>query len=270
MESEVIAVSALALRGIAVFLMFVDHIGFFTGNAAMRIVGRLSLPVFAFLIANGFKYTRNAYKYAIRLLVFAVLSEFAFDYCFFGEVAFVKFVGAIPRPSLDNIFFTLFIGLCFLAANRYFKSKFKHYLVFSLPTLLVMSYAAAFIGADYGAFGVLWVALFGLFDAEKTENRIPLAIGAALLSIWRFFTKALSASLGISFGGIPFVSVFLPSGEIGFMDTIQCLAVLSIVLIFLYNGKSGSPKSPVLKKVMQYSFYVFYPLHIIVLYCIFK
>ncbi len=262
--------SALVLRGIAVLLMLVDHIGYYTGNAVCRIIGRLSMPVFAFLIANGFRYTRNLYNYAVRLLVFAVISEFAFDFCFSGSIAFVKFGGAIPRPSLDNIFFTLFVGLCFLAANRYLKSKFKHYLVFSLPTFLVMSYAAAFISADYGALGVLWVALFGLFDAEKTENRVSLAIGATLLSIWRFFTKALSASLGVSFGGIPFVSVFLPSGEISFMDTIQCVAALSLILIFLYNGKSGSPKSPVLKKVLQYAFYAFYPLHIIVLYCIFR
>jgi len=263
--------SAFALRSIAVALMIVDHIGFFTGNSVFRIIGRLSLPIFAFLIANGFKYTRNVYKYAFRIFLFAIVSEFAFDFCFGnGKVMFIDFSGTFPWPELDNIFFTLFVGLCYLIINRALKKRIKHHLILSVPVLFVLAYAAAIADMDYGMLGVMWVALFGLFDVEEKKNRIPIAVGAILLAAWRSLIKSITAVANVSLADVLFVNAFIYSGSIGFMDKIQCFAALAILPILFYNGKSGMPKSRGAKLAVQYAFYLFYPVHIMILYAIFR
>ena len=260
--------NALSLRVLAIVLMLIDHIGYFTGESILRIVGRLSFPIFTFLIANGFRHTRDVYKYAARLAVFAVISEFAYDFAFSNKLSFVEFGGIIPDFRLDNVFFTLLIGLCFLIINRTLEKCMKKAWLASLPLLFVMSYGATFINADYGAIGVLWVALFGLFDVSEKKNRIPLAVGALLLSCWRVLIKSVTSALGLSFAKIPVINAFILSGNIGFMDKIQCFAALAMLFIFMYNGKGGTPKSPVAREVLKYSLYVFYPLHIIILYLI--
>lgn len=263
--------NTLTLKILAIVFMLIDHIGYFMGNSVFRIIGRLSFPIFAFLIANGFKYTKNVYKYALRLFAFAIVSEFIYDFCFGGgNVVFVSLSGAIPRPKLDNVFFTLLIGLCYLICNRFLKDRIKHHWLVSVPLLFVMAYGATFVSSDYGAIGVLWVALFGLFDVSEKKNYIPLTCGAILLAVWRLLIKSITGALNVSFTHVYFVNAFIQSGEIGFMDTIQCFAAFAFVPILLYNGKSGSPKSPVLRETLKYAFYAFYPLHILVLYCIFR
>ena len=89
--------STYKIKWLAVLLMVVDHIGYFLfpQQIIFRIIGRLSFPLFAFLIANGYKFTRDKKKYLLRLFIFANI---------------------IQLPSLFmslpfNIFYTLSFGL---------------------------------------------------------------------------------------------------------------------------------------------------------------
>jgi hypothetical protein len=49
------------LKLIAAGAMLADHVGlmFFPEAELLRIIGRLAFPIFAFMIAEGCKYTRN-------------------------------------------------------------------------------------------------------------------------------------------------------------------------------------------------------------------
>ena len=53
--------SGNALKIIATILMVIDNVGYiiFPSVLAFRIIGRISFPIFAFMIANGTKYTKN-------------------------------------------------------------------------------------------------------------------------------------------------------------------------------------------------------------------
>ena len=100
--------SGSTLKIIAIISMVIDHCAYFlmeNGTLlynAMRCVGRIAFPVFAFLIVEGFGYTHNRKRYFAQLLVFAVISE----------VPWYLLNGA---DGTHNVMFTLALGVIALA-----------------------------------------------------------------------------------------------------------------------------------------------------------
>lgn len=97
------SLSGTALKRIACLSMLIDHIGaallengLFRQNAVwqggvrldfvMRMAGRLAFPIYCFLLVEGFVHTHDFRKYVLRMLGFALLSEFPFDWAFFSGV----------------------------------------------------------------------------------------------------------------------------------------------------------------------------------------
>ena len=120
--------SGTALKTIACITMLVDHIGascieaglllpeletgevsggawdqlsLFQLDRVLRFTGRLAFPIFCFLLVEGFVHTHDFRKYALRMLGFALLSEFPFDWAFFSGVWW----------GHQNVYFTLLLGL---------------------------------------------------------------------------------------------------------------------------------------------------------------
>ena len=63
--------SSFWLKVIALITMTIDHIGLTFGIDPFRYIGRLALPLFCFMIAEGVIHTRNFKKYALRLGIMA-------------------------------------------------------------------------------------------------------------------------------------------------------------------------------------------------------
>ena len=99
-----IGITSYQLKWIAIVTMLIDHIGavLFPGEMILRYVGRISFPIFCFLLTEGVRYTRDIRMYMLRLGGFAILSEIPYDLAFHGRVV---------DPRYQNVFFTLLLGV---------------------------------------------------------------------------------------------------------------------------------------------------------------
>ncbi|MGD9131168.1 MAG: TraX family protein [Candidatus Bathyarchaeota archaeon] len=208
------------LKWIAIITMTADHVGeiLYPELEILRLIGRLSFPLFAYLLMLGMETTRNIRNYLIRLFVFAFISQ----------VPFFLATDSGPFDSL-NIFFTLSAGLLFI----YFFKKSSIIVVFPLIASLVLPF-------DYGIYGI---AVIGCMHILKTNTTFGVASLVLLNSLFL----------------VPWNSQFL--------------SIAAIPLIVLHkNGSLTTTKEtgedytiPVWRK---YFFYIYYPLHLTLLYII--
>jgi len=73
------------MKWIALLLMVVDHVGYYFGEhlpgevyLLLRLLGRLSFPLFAYSVAHGYIRTKNRPRYFARMFLFAAMTELAF------------------------------------------------------------------------------------------------------------------------------------------------------------------------------------------------
>ncbi len=146
---------AFTLKMIAIITMVIDHMGavLFPGTVWFRVIGRLSFPIFAFFIAEGFVHTRNILKYLLRMLFFAVVTEPVFDYAFYGRL----------YSGYQNVMFTFLaalVGLYFMKkAEELMKNEFAGKAA-GLVVIIAAAYLAQIFHTDYGAFGVMLVYVY--------------------------------------------------------------------------------------------------------------
>lgn len=188
--------SGSTLKLIAIITMFIDHIGavivermlYVTGNTGsftyeqmqnldtiLRSIGRIGFPLFCFLLVEGFLHTRNLGKYALRLLVFAVVSELPFNLAFTGQLFFAGY---------QNVFFTLLIGLITMWGCRMIEEKTHFHIVLQYGGCLLVVVAGAYLAelmqTDYAGIGVLCIMALYLFR----KNRLLQALAGAVAFCW--------------------------------------------------------------------------------------
>ncbi|MBR5230540.1 MAG: conjugal transfer protein TraX [Firmicutes bacterium] len=234
-------INSNTLRLIACALMLMDHMWatVIPGNNWMTYAGRLAFPIFAFQIVEGFFHTSDVRGYAKRLLIFALISEIPFN---------MMLVSSPIYPFHQNVMFTLLIGLLVINELEKLRSSFSGQVpakqllicVLKIAGLLILS---VFGFVDYGIYGVLTIILFYAAHYVKWSWAVQIA---GIIYINFFALKGLS------------IPVFI--GSIEYLFPTQGFAVFSLLLIWLYNGKKGRSS-----KALQYEFYAFYPVHMLVL-----
>lgn len=247
--------SALTLRILACLFMLLDHIGYCLGGShplylPFRCIGRLAFPIFVFLIVNGFRHTSNRPRYALRLALFAVISQ----------VPFALFCDQKTYFSNGNVFVTLLICLLVLwATDALRRQKWLKWFSF-LPSLAVFAlYYFGLLHSDYGSKAILMTMTFYLFEGKHI-----LTAAGVLASVY----NGRLISLG-------FAALHLLQGRdvsltpLSRWEWAQLCSLAALVPIFLYNGEKGrSPKSPAAAKAGQLGFYLFYPVHLLLLWAL--
>ena len=166
------------LKLIAMVLMVVDHIGhvFLPGTPlywSARYAGRLAFPIFAFLTAEGIANSSNLFKYALRLLTFAVISEIPYDYVINGSFFYW---------DNQNILFTLFAAVLTVAVMEEFDKKGRSFLGQTLAIIIVIG--GEYLGFDYGIKGMAIIFIFYYFRNELVVKFIAEA-GLMAAFWWR-------------------------------------------------------------------------------------
>ena len=92
--------SLFILKIIGLITMFVDHYQVMIGGSEiLRVIGRLSFPIFAFTLNEGYVHTRNLKKYLLRLFCFAVVIQGLFILCADGRDINIFFTLSVSKVS---------------------------------------------------------------------------------------------------------------------------------------------------------------------------
>ena len=235
--------TSFILKCIAMISMLIDHtsIAYLGYTTLFNVIGRIAFPIFAFQISEGYIHTKNLKKYLLRLFCFAIISQ----------VPFMLFNSTFTNNFSFNIFGTLFVGLlaiwlydkisnCTFELTKDKKFNLTINKIFGFIPAILLCIVSEVCCFDYGFWGVAIIFLFYFFKNDK-------------LGMVIFYITACIIKYGINIiiYGYHYLYILLCIGTI-----------LPIIFIYLYNGKQG--------KKIKYLLYAFYPVHLLILYFIFK
>lgn len=216
--------SANALKLIALLAMTIDHIGltFFADMEIFRVIGRISFPIFAYMIAEGCRYTHNRRNYFLRIFLLGLLCQIVYF---------------VTEQSLyQGVLITLSLSVLLIFAIQWAKAQKNGWWLPVIGILLIFWSTVWFpkqlshmdFNFDYGFWGVLLPVWISLSD-NRCVKLILMSVGLV----------ALNLSIG----------------------AVQWWSLLALPIIALYNGRRGKYK-------MKYLFYIYYPLHLAVIYLV--
>ncbi|MCR5837953.1 MAG: conjugal transfer protein TraX [Lachnospiraceae bacterium] len=232
-----VGIDGTTLKWIALIAMVIDHVGavFFvpetTTYFVLRAIGRLSFPIFAFLITQGYVHTGNWKKYALRLLLFAFVSEIPYDLAFYNSVFSIK---------KQNIFFTLLLGLLVIRLKDYITNDLK------MPKWAVENDMVVLVQSGIQLFVIITLCLL----AYKA-NLCYSYPGILLIALFHAMRGRMD---GIVWPNVIFSFMF---------GKIQLFGMAAIIPLSLYNGKPGNRK-------YKWLFYIYYPVHLVLFWMIHK
>lgn len=220
------------LKLIAVLAMIFDHLlwvikpGYNNGIIVLllHLIGRIVAPIFCFFIAEGAYYTKDRKKYLTRLLIFAVISHFA--YCFAFGINFIPFKNGTSFNQ-TSIMWSLALGLIGIMIQ---DSKLNN----KVKTLFILLLCVLGFPSDWSSVAVMII----IYNYEYRNNFKKQMISQTVFA--GIYSLVYCIFINIQYG------------------IIQMGTVLAIQLLKLYNGKRGTWKG------MKYFFYIIYPVHLII------
>lgn len=228
------------LHILAMFFMLLDHMwaSVIPWHLRMNILWRLAFPIFAFLVVEWFYKTSNIKKYMLRMLLFSLISEIPFDY-FYWWTFFYPFHQNVIRWLLLWLIWVYLVDKI-KNTNKWFFKYFKIALI-----VLICSFLGLIFMIDFYMVWILTVFVFYFF------RRITWYWVVCQILILYYINMEFIGWLTYKY------SIFWYDIEI----VQQSLAVFALIPILLYNWKRG-----INSKYFQYFCYIFYPLHMLILY----
>ncbi|MCI8880291.1 MAG: conjugal transfer protein TraX [Clostridiaceae bacterium] len=226
------ALNGNQLKAAALAAMTIDHVVsvVFPGYPAvwwivlLHLIGRLAAPIFWFFVAEGYHHTHDRRKYAARLLVFAVIGHFAYNFAF--GIPFLPFQTSVFNQT--SVLWPLFWGVAALGIQESPR----------LPgwqkTLLILGICTLTFCADWSCIAVLAILQIG-----GNRGNFKRQMGGMIACV-AMYAAVYAAFIDPVYG------------------VLQFGVVLTIPLLRRYNGERGRWKG------MKWFFYAYYPLHLFV------
>jgi len=228
-----ISFNATQIKTIAIIAMLIDHIGWAFFNTysvpgqVMHIIGRTTAPIMCFFIAQGYLHTRSFKKYLSRLAIFALISHIPFVFEQSGKISLLPF----------SVIYTLALGLVAIYAYDKIQNKVLRWVVIIIIGILSCP-------GDWLFFGIAFCLIFYIFH----DNFKKQCIGIISVGI----VEMLLMIIMYRFNG-------LSVGQAILNNLFQMSIVLSLPILYFYNGERGGTK------FSAWSFYIFYPLHLFII-----
>lgn len=234
-----IEITSMVLHLMAMAFMLCDHLWgtVIPGNDWLTCIGRMAFPIFAFLLMEGYFHTGNLKKYALRLFLFALLSEIPFNLAMGSRLFY---------PVHQNVLWSFLISLGLVHWNEKVKKSGKLWLrILAGVVSILLGYVVGLLSmVDFYHAGILTVLVFYFFRRKKWWSCF-----AQLLCLWYLNMEML--------GGFAYELQFF--GRTWYLVR-QGFALLALVPIWLYRGKQGYHS-----RWLQMAYYAFYPLHLLIL-----
>ena len=233
--------SGNALKIIGAIFMLIDHIGymFFPKIELLRVIGRLSFPIFAYMIAEGSYYTKHKLRYFIMVFILGVICQVAYE---------------LSGGGVETcVLITFALSILIVYALQFFKDTvFNENIKIIIKCLSILPLIISVLGAffidkyiklDYGFFGALAPAFASLFKKPKTNSST-------------FFNYLDNKIVSLISFGICLLLIAISMGK-----SRQFYSLLGLIPLIFYSGRRGQVN-------LKYFFYIFYPTHLAVLYLI--
>ena len=235
--------TSFVLHIMAMAFMLCDHLWgtVVPGNDWLTVIGRISFPIFAFMIVEGYFHTKNLKRYVLRLLLFAVISEIPFNLAMGSSLFY---------PIHQNVLWSFLISIGLIWLNeRTRKINNKGLRIFARISVglftVLLGYILGLISfVDFYHAGILTVLVFYFFRHRKWW-----CYAAQFICLW-YINVEMLGGFGYEFELFD-KTVFI---------TRQGFALVALLPIWLYRGKQGYHA-----KWFKYFCYAFYPAHLLIL-----
>lgn len=193
-----------SLKLIAMAIMFIDHIGavfyphsLYPEMLWLRIIGRVSFPIFAFFIAEGYLKTSNRLKYIIRMVIFAIISEVPYDLAFDGYLSLEECnVGVTFALALVGIYIADKVSLYMSEMVNEYVSE-----MLGFGVVLAVAFLAECIHTDYGWYGILLVYVYRSLSDQFIKKHIVATAYQLVAATWIQRYSAFSTLLLMAYNG---------------------------------------------------------------------
>ena len=234
--------SASTLKIIACIFMVIDHIGviLLPDVEILRIIGRLSYPIFAYFLAEGCRYTRNKRKRFLLVFGLAILCEGTY-FVMMGEPE----GGILVNFCLSILLIYEVQAFKKALARAQYGRACGFLILFLLSVAGVYGFVENVLYVDYGFWGVLIPVWASIPDYKEGETPA-------------FFEKISNRWVKFAFFSTGLLLLCISRG---LFESIQSYSLLALPILALYNGQIG-------RKGLKYGFYIFYPAHLVLLWII--
>lgn len=263
MNKNKIGITSNCLKVIVLLIMIIDHIGMFTFGKIeydtyylLRSIGRIAMPIFAYLVVQGYFYTKDLKRYVFRLFCLAVITQvIIFIIKFLCEVIFYTRVLDICN-TLNVVFsYTFSIIIILILDNRKISNNSIIDVIIKTSTLITIIFAYIKLNIEY-ELRIPFIIL-GFYIIEK----VFMSKEGKLLHKKEYKTYKRKILEKIIYLISIFMILYISIIPIKQTPGCKYATLGSIVLIALYNGYKGKNS-----KWGQYLFYIIYPLQYIILY----
>ena len=254
------------LKTIAIIAMVIDHIGFYfnpmlpTGvYIACRWIGRIAMPIFVYLLVQGFFHTKDFKKYVLRIGMLAIITQVLITVLMIINIKYISsYIYAKQIYMTGNILFTFVMSLLAMKVlhEDILIKKWTYNKNLSLKIILVsvIFILCIFLPLDYGVEALILSIL--MYYIEKFKIKVLIQKSSPNITIKNIILKSITESkIKIIYLALILFSLSLITVYFNAFWTV----LLAIIPIALYNGERG-------KINMKYVYYIVFPLQHILLY----